>query len=188
MDKQKIENILDNFKLKGNVRKHTLNLSLELADFLILSDDELKSISQIKVDAEKQKFDNLIKGIDYLKSNDDFVEYLNIDLASLMKKQEGFKRYRSKMKDIRGGKRKAFQKQRNRLFNFLEIEAKLERTDQVEFVHQLCIAFGFSNFGKQHEELEFYDSKDLNAFKRQEIDRIEKWQEDALFDIASLPS
>jgi len=31
MDKQKIENILDNFKLKGNVRKHTLNLSLELA-------------------------------------------------------------------------------------------------------------------------------------------------------------
>ena len=39
---------------------------------------KMEDISKKEVDAEKQKFDNLIEGINYLKSNDDFVEYLNI--------------------------------------------------------------------------------------------------------------
>ena len=55
MDKQKIESILDHFKLEGKVRIHTLNLSLELAGFLILSDDELGDISKKEVNDEKQK-------------------------------------------------------------------------------------------------------------------------------------
>ena len=184
----KINLIIDQFKIDKKFKVKLTKICLELSAYLVLSKEELLKLSKKEIHNKKFKFRKIIEGYEYLKSNSEFRNFLRINKEDVNKKINSIERYRQKLKEVRAGKIKPFQREINQVFNFLKFEVKMPLNDQIDFLHSLCIAFKYDTFGQKHLDQDYCDSKDMNAFKREEKDIIEKWQKDSEFDFNSYTS
>ena len=182
----KISSIIDQYDIEPDKAKILLTYSAELAQYLMMSKDELLGLSKKEVQNRKFKFKKIIEGFEYLKSNVNFAEFLRFSKEDVDRKLTGINTYNSKLKETRAGKIKPFYRELNQVFNYLRFQVEMPLKVQIDYVHALCVAFEYEDFGKKHLELEHHDSTDLNAFKREEKDIIEKWQKDSEFDFSSM--
>ena len=181
--------LLVEYKIKPGL-KDALSCKLkELYPYLLLSDEELQHRYSLEKDGDIDHWKQLEKKIQQLLAllADSYLcKFMNINIAAAEAKLAGVQQFLTEHKEKgRAGQRKILYPILGEIWALLA-ENGHDRQQQVEFVYKFCVLSEFRSFGNRHVGMDPVLEEDLRAFRREDIDMVEKWY-DASKPFMTLP-
>ena len=170
--------LLEEYKIKPDL-KDALSYKLkELYPYLLLSDDELQQRYKHEKDGDIDHWKQLEKKIQQLLAllADSYLcKFMNINIAAAEAKLAGVQQFLTEHKEKgRAGQRKILYPILGEIWALLA-ENGHDRQQQVEFVYKFCVLSEFRSFGNRHVGMDPVLEEDLRAFRREDIDMVEEW-------------
>ena len=167
--------LLEEYKIKPDL-KDALSYKLkELYPYLLLSDDELQQRYKHEKDGDIGYWKKLGDNIQQIINNTYLCKVLNINIAAAEEKLAGVQQFLTEHKEKgRAGQRKILYPILGEIWALLA-ENGHDRQQQVEFVYKFCVLSEFRSFGNRHVGMDPVLEEDLRAFRREDIDMVEEW-------------
>jgi len=181
-----IASLLEEYDIKTQLKDAISYKLIELYPYLLLSDEELQHRYSLEKDGEIGHWKKLEKKIQQLLADSYLCKFMNISIAAAEAKLAGVQQFLTEHKE------KGKSSTRKILYPILgEIWALLaengyDRQQQVEFVYKFCVLSDFRSFGNRQAGMDPVLEEDLRAFRREDIDMVEKWY-DASKPFMTLP-
>ena len=174
-----IKNLLDEYNIKTELR-NVLDYKLrELYPYTQHTDDDLKKFYRLEKATNMSHWKRLEKDLKKLISNSYLCKFLNLKVSVIEQKLEGIQQFIIEYKEMgRSGSRKIMYPILGEIWAILA-KNDHDRRNQIEFIYKFCVLSNFRSFGQRHQEYDPVLSKDLIAFKREDIDVIERWYDEA---------
>ncbi len=178
--------LLEEYKIKPDL-KDALSYKLkELYPYLLLSDDELQQRYKHEKDGDICHWKKLGEDIQQIINNTYLCKVLNINIAAAEEKLAGVQQFLTEHKEKgKSSTRKILHPILGEIWALLA-ENGYDRQQQVEFVYKFCVLSEFRSFGNRHFGMDPVLEEDLRAFRREDIDMVEKWY-DASKPFMTLP-
>ena len=178
--------LLEEYEIKPDL-KDVLSCTLkELYPYLLLSDEELQHRYSLEKDGDIGHWKKLSEDIQQIINNTYLCNFLNINIAATEEKLAGVQQFLTEHKEKgRAGQRKILYPLLGGIWALLA-ENGHDRQQQVEFVYKFCVLSEFRSFGNRQVGMDPVLEEDLRAFRREDIDVVEKWY-DASIPFMTLP-
>ena len=186
-EKQLLE-LLDKYQFKGSLKAMLLYYCSKLIPLFVKDCKELKEVSMDDLNAQRKKWDNIIKNLQG-----------RLNTASSETKErirsmiKGALREKGNLKGIKATKQKPINSHMKPIAFHLYWLANYQRADIVDFINDLYCTFEYENYGKSYEEDSLYSKlsskeqkKENNALRREGKRLIFDWYR-STFDELEIP-